>query len=171
MLDKKNSTIFKNPEDPHLINLTLLGTISREDTTITIEQEDHCFQIGDVLYYDIKNLKFGKALAINTMEGEVCGIVSEVTDQNRFVLITEGKLVTDRYKYLPTSPLFLSEVIPGTLMSIPPTSVSKQVAVQVEDGIQVDIHMGYYLGGEAAKVGLEPYTKEELDEIILNVKG
>ena len=170
IFQKKNSTIFENPEE-YILNFTAIGSYSSENTEIRITQEAHYFSVGDVLYFDVKNNQFSKALAVNNIQSEVCGIVSEVPNNNEFVIITEGVLKTDRYKYTVLAPLYLSEVIPGTLMSANPTFVMKQVAVQVEGGIQVNIKTGYCLSEKSLEVILEPYTKEELDDIILNVKG
>lgn len=168
---RNNSTIFQNPEGQHLLDFTPLGSFTTENREIRIKQEFHTFIVGDALYYDVKEEKYSKALAINNIESEVCGIVSEVVNADEFIIITEGNIKTDRYKYSNGSVLYLSEVIPGFLMSANPTSVIKQVAVQTANGINVGIKMGYHLGGTPEKISMEPYTKEELDDIILNVRG
>lgn len=170
IFQKKNSVIFENPEE-YILNFTALGSYTSENTEIRITQKAHYFSVGDILYFDVKNKQFSKALAVNNIQSEVCGVVSEVPNNNEFVIITEGPLETDRYKYAVSSPLYLSEIIPGALISANPTFVMKQVAVQIENGIQVNIKAGYCLSGKPLEVILEPYTKEELDDIILNVKG
>lgn len=170
ILQKKSSTIFQNPEE-YLVDLTPLGAYTHEDSEIRIQQESHYFRVGDVLYFDVKSNKFSKALAINSMTSEVCGVVSEIPNDNEFVIITEGFIETDRYKFKESSVLYLSEVIPGTLMSANPTAVLKEVGIQLSNGIQVGIKTGYYLTNKPLEVTMVPYTKEELDDIILNVKG
>lgn len=166
-----NSVIYDNPEVEHVLDLSCIGMLTREDTEIRIYQDNHLFQIGDAVFYDVKNKKFSKALAINNIDSEVCGLISEIPTSNEFILLTEGFLKTDRYKYHEGSVLYLSEVMPGFLMSAEPTGIVKQIAIQKTDGIQIDIQMGYFLQENSTEVSLEPYTKDELDDIILNIKG
>lgn len=168
---KTNSVIYRNPEKTSLIDFTLIGTIKTEDSEIRINQHDHFFQVGDALYFNPTDIKFGKAMAINSIESEVCGVVSEVIDNDEFIIVTEGFVKTDRYNFAIDSPLYLSEVIPGFMMSAEPTHVVKQVAIQTLNGIHVSIQMGYHISNNPVKVVLEPYTKDELDDIILNVMG
>lgn len=167
---KTNSTIFKNPEDEHLIDLTYLGTMLRENSTIQIEQKNHFFMPGDVLAYSLKDKEFIRAIALNTMESEICGVVSESIDQNNFILVVKGVVQTPQYKYPNGSILWLSEVVPGKLVSVNPTKTFRQVATQVSPGvIDVELKMGVTMGSYRPIEQLDHYTKEELDEIILNV--
>ena len=166
----KNSTIFKNPQDQHLFDLSYLGVLTHERKTIEINQQNHYFQIGDVLYYDIKNHKFNKAIAKNSMESEVCGVVSEIIDIDNFVMITSGEIKTTRYTFDPGTILYLSDAHEGKLVSIEPNYTIKQIATQLSDGIMIDIQRGYrtpitYDSSDS----LESYTKTELDEIIKNI--
>ena len=170
MKDKKNSTIFKNPYEQEIHDFSFVGTYKTIDKTIQIEQQNHGFQVSDVLFYNIKLKKFDKALAINAIESEVCGIVSKVLGINTFQIITEGFLETDRYNFPIDTPLYLSESTPGKLMSIAPINVVKQVATQTTNGIMLDIRRGYKISeDEYTDEELEVYTKEELDEIIANI--
>ena len=57
-----NSTIYKNPQDQHIFDLSQIGILNHENKTIEINQQNHYFQVTDVLYYDIKNHKFNKAI-------------------------------------------------------------------------------------------------------------
>ena len=166
----KNSIIYKNPQDQHLFDLSYLGILNHERKTIEINQQNHYFQIGDVLYYDIKNHKFAKALARNTIESEVCGVVSEIIDVNNFVIITNGEIKTTRYTFNPGTILYLSDAHEGKLVSIQPSYTIKQIATQLSDGIMIDIQRGYrtpitYDSSDS----LESYTQTELDEIIKNI--
>lgn len=168
---KNNSVIYKNPDKTALVDLSTIGTLKTEKTEIRIQQANHFFRTGDVLYFNPNTNEFAKALAINNIESEVCGVVSEVVDNNEFIILTEGFVKTDKYNFPIGSVLYLSEVIPGFLMSVQPTHILKQVAVQSINGIQVSIQMGFHLSDNPIKVTLEPYTKDELDDIILNVRG
>lgn len=166
----KNSTIFKNPQDQHLFDLSYLGILTHERKTIEINQQAHYFQIGDVLYYDIQNHKFNKAIAKNSMESEVCGVVSEIIDIDNFVMITAGEIKTTRYTFDPGTILYLSDAHEGKLVSIEPAYTVKQIATQLSDGIMIDIQRGYRTPNtESGSETLEPYTKAELDEIIKNI--
>ena len=166
----KNSTIYKNPQDQHLFDLSYLGVLTHERKTIEINQQNHYFQIGDVLYYDIKNHKFNKAIAKNSMESEVCGVVSEIIDIDNFIMITNGEIKTTRYTFTPGTILYLSDAHEGKLVSIQPTYTVKQIATQLSDGIMIDIQRGYRTPNtESGSETLEQYTQAELDEIIKNI--
>lgn len=174
-LDKKNSLMFQNPE-LNILDFSKLGVLTTEDHELVIEQKFHKFQVGDALYYDPVYKTFSKAIASNTVAIEVCGVVDKVYNEDMFRIITEGYIDTDRYQYTKGVILYLSEVVPGMLMSVEPTLSVKQVAVQDSGGIQVNIKMGYFLDPEHEETQppqftFEAYTKEELDDIILNIKG
>ena len=166
----KNSIIYKNPQDQHLFDLSYLGILNHERKTIEINQQNHYFQIGDVLYYDIKNHKFAKAIAKNSIESEVCGVVSEIIDIDNFVIITNGKIQTTRYNFEIGTSLYLSNAHEGKLVSIEPNNIVKQVATQIPNGIMINIQRGYKISNtESGSETLEPYTQTELDEIIKNI--
>lgn len=166
----KNSTIYKNPQDQHIFDLSQIGILNHENKTIEINQQNHYFQVTDVLYYDIKNHKFAKALARNTIESEVCGVVSEIIDIDNFVMITAGEIKTTRYTFDPGTILYLSDAHEGKLVSIEPAYTVKQIATQLSDGIMIDIQRGYRTPNtESGSETLEPYTQAELDEIIKNI--
>ena len=170
MEKKNNSVIFKNPYDRTLHDITFAGTYDKVDTTIQIEQNTHGFQIGEVLCYDIKSKQFSKALAINSIESEVCGVVSNILGVNTFQLLTEGYLKTDKYSFDIGTPLYLSESTSGKLTSIEPKGIVKQVATQTNNGIMIDIQRGYKISDTTVEDEvLESYTQEELDEIIKNI--
>lgn len=166
---RHNSTIFKNPQDQHLFDLSSIGSINHEDKSITINQEEHYFKVGEVLYYDVTTNKFSRAVAVNNIESEACGIVSEVIDNDNFIIIAKGLLETDKYNFSVGSKLYLSDVTPGKLVSIEPQSIIKQIAIQATNGIIIDIQRGWKITNTSSSEELEPYTKEELDEIIKNV--
>lgn len=166
---RNNSTIFKNPQDAHLFDLSSIGSIIHEDKSIEINQQDHYFQIGEVLYYDVRTNKFARAVAVNNIESEVCGIVSDIIDKDNFVMIAKGLLETTQYTFDVGTALYLSDVHPGKLVSIEPLSIIKQIAVQTTDGIIIDIQRGWKTTSTSSSEELEPYTKSELDEIIKNV--
>lgn len=169
MMERNNSTIYKNPQDQHIFDLTQLGTIIYAGGSVIVDQQNHYFQIGDVLYYNIKEKKFAKAVAVNNIESEVCGVVSSIKDKDTFVISGDGIIETERYTFDEGAALFLSDVHPGKLVSIPPANVVKQIAIQATNGIIVDIQRGYKTGKTETVEEIEFYTQEELDEIIKNI--
>ena len=166
---KHNSLIYKNPQEHHIIDLSQLGTIMYAGGLIEINQPNHYFQVGDVLYYNIKDNIFSQAVAVNDIESEVCGVVSNVIDNDNFIIVSEGKIDTDRYTFEENTILYLSNVYPGKLVSIAPTDIIKQIATQTTNGIIVNIQRGYKLSQSNYSEDLEEYTKDELDEIIKNI--
>lgn len=168
MNDKLNSNIYKNPEEQHIIDLSRMGTIEVINNQEVI-QENHYFHIGDVVYYDIQMKRFSLAIARNTIESEVVGLVSRVIDMDTFVLTNTGTLYTDRYAFPDKTVLYLSDINPGKLVSIAPMFV-KPVAIQTTNGIIIDIARGWADKDSVLEpIEYEPYTQEELDEIISNI--
>ena len=171
---RDNSVIFKDPEDAdYLRDLTYVGTLEVEDNSITITQSNHCFAIADVICYNLGKLEYQRALAVNTVDSEICGVVKEVIDSNSFVLVTRGKIDGTKYSHPEGSDLWLSEVSPGHITSIEPTNVFRKIGAQLGPGsIEVSLDRGFTTGSSTSSGGsLEPYTKEELDEIIANIKS
>lgn len=166
---KNNSIIFKNPHDQYLFDLSILGTIIHENKTIEINQQNHYFQVGDVLYYNVKTQMFAKAIAVNNIESEACGVVSKIIDKDNFIILSKGEIETDRYTFNIDTPLYLSSANPGKLVSIEPQDVIKQIATQTINGIMIDIQRGYRTLNPSFIEELESYTQEELDEIIKNI--
>lgn len=168
MDDKLNSNIYKNPEERHIINLSNIGTIEVINNQ-EIVQEDHYFNVGDAIYYDIQLKRFSLALAYNNIESEVIGLVSQIIDNDTFVLTNTGTLYTDRYTFPNNTVLYLSDINPGKLVSIAPTFV-KPVAIQTTNGIIIDIARGWADKDSVSEpTEYEAYTQEELDEIISNI--
>jgi hypothetical protein len=164
-----NTNIYKNVFNKQVSDLSFIGQVKYQGDSMEFTQERHNFQPGDVLYYDAVSKKFDKALAINTVESELCGVVCEIVDVDTFVLTTSGYVKLDKYQFDIDKPLYLSENVPGKLQSIAPVSVVKQIATQSYNGIIVDIQRGFKISDTEIDFSLEPYTQEELDEIIKNV--
>ena len=166
--------------------LTCEQALKKDKPVVVMYSADYClyckrfkpifFHLSDNMsdkynfaYYDVTTNKFSRAIAINNIESEACGIVSEVIDNDNFVIISKGLLETDKYNFSVGSKLYLSDVIPGKLVSIEPQSIIKQIAIQATNGIIIDIQRGWKITNTSSSEELEPYTKEELDEIIKNV--
>lgn len=167
---KNNSIISKNLHKYHVLDLTDIGVITCNNFT-EIVQHNHNFQIGDALYYNVKEQVFDKAIAINNIESEVCGVVSEIKDIDTFIIVTNGEIITSRYDFKVNTALYLSDARPGKLVSIGPKDIVKQIATKTIDGIIVDIQRGFKTANhqQSSTEALESYTKEELNEIIKNI--
>lgn len=164
-----NTNIYKNVFNKQVADLSFIGEVKYHGDNATFTQESHNFQPGDVLFYNIAEKKFDKALAVNTIESEVCGVVCEVIDVDNFMLSTHGYIKLDRYKFEVDKPLYLSESTPGKLQSIEPITIAKQIATQTYNGIIIDIQRGFKISDININNSIESYTREELDEIIKNV--
>ncbi len=169
----KNSVIFRDPDgDEYLQDLTKIGTYYVDDTSLTIIQENHGFAVGDALCYNLIEQKYQLAIALNTKDSEVCGVVKHVFDNNTFNFVTKGKIENTKYEYPEGSELWLSEAIDGHLTSIEPRIVFKKVGTQLANkAIKVEIERGFSTGEPIDQSLLEAYTQAELDEIIANINS
>jgi len=165
----KNSVIYKNPEEWKVLDFTNIGIKVYEDKIIGIHQESHYFAIGDALFYNVITNKFEKALAENTMFSEVCGVVSKINTIDDFEIISFGEIKTDRYLFEVNTPLYLSDIQPGKLVSIHPNEIAKEVATTTLNGIMVDIKRAVKTTATSDSNTYETYTQQELDEIIGNI--
>lgn len=167
---KTNSIIYKDPEERQVFDLSSVGTIFMTgESLIEIHQERHKLRIGDVIYYDIIEKKFDMAIAQNTIESEACGIVNQVVDEDNFTFIPKGLFETDLYSFTPGSVVYLSGSVHGKLTSIRPDNVVKEIGIIVPNGIMINIQRGFRARISDNLEELEPYTEEELQEIIKNI--
>ena len=165
----KNSIIYKNPEEYSVLDFTNIGIKLYEDKIMDIHQENHYFNIGDALFYNIKTKKFEKALAENSIFSEVCGVVSKIKSIDDFEIISYGEIQTNRYTFELNTKLYLSDMQPGKLLSIHPAIIVKEIATQVEEGIFVNIKRALKTTATSDVNTYENYTQEELNEIISNI--
>lgn len=166
-----NSIIFRNPEEAKIIDISKIGVISLEDTNIIITQRNHWFVKGNALFYNVTTKEFDRAIGVNAQNIECCGVVGEVIDSDRFVLVTKGIIENTKYSYPIGSALYLSEVTPGHLVSIMPFMCIKQVGYQIgKHDIEIDLTIGMIRNpNQTIDEELIPYTQAELDEIIQNI--
>lgn len=170
MEDRQNSNIFNDAEnDAGVFNMSALAIKTEVPAYFN---QWHTFHVGDVLYYDGKMKEFRLAVGENTQKSEAAGVVCEVIDQENFAIAQAGKVETGtRYKYPVGSKLYLSDSRPGMLVSIPPVGAVKEIGMMVADGIiMVDIQRGFIQSTyQQPDPSSEPYTREELEEIIQNI--
>lgn len=96
-----------------------------------INQAAHGFVVGDALNH--AGGIYEKALADSMVNAEVVGVVSSVTDVDNFQLTTNG-LVTTFVGLVADNAYFLSDVTPGLLTTIEPTTpdhVSKPLILSI----------------------------------------
>ena len=86
-----NSIIFDDVNKYSVIDYSHLNYNDFPEDEIIINQNNHSFKKGDVLYFDVKNNNYYKAIANNTIMSEAIGIVSE-TKLNSFKLKIHGTI-------------------------------------------------------------------------------
>lgn len=170
MENKTNSIIFENPYKDNIQDFSKIGVLSIINTEVEVNQKMHRFQVGDVLFFDFKEHKYNKALAINHNCSEVIGVVSSLIDDDNFRFTNKGLIKTNRYQFNNGDILYLSDSAEGKLINIEPTVIIKQIAIQSDNGIIIDIQRGYKVKEtEDYTDECESYTQEELDNIIKNI--
>lgn len=169
-MDYLNSNIYENPYEDDIVDLSDLGVYSVIKNNATITQKNHCFTVGDVLYYNPETQLFGLALATNSITVEAVCIVSEILDKDNFIVNNYGDITLNRYTYDTGSTLYLSEAEPGKLITIQPTRVIKPIGTKTDTGININIQRGLLSSiGAVVSEDYEEYTQDELDEIIKNI--
>jgi microcystin-dependent protein len=133
------------------------GTVLAKTVSETHTQSGHNFTEGDVLRYDVGQSRWVKAQANNAANAEVAGVVSSVISTSSFTIVYSG------YIQLPSSfagqsfpALFLSDSVPGALVSSPPSaigSVVKPVVIRSSQasstGHLVVNYLGTQIGGSS----------------------
>lgn len=137
-------------------------------STVTVDQTAHGFVVGDVVRNSGTANTYIKAKADTVDDAEVVGIVTTVTNVNRFVITTEGEVTTGVPAETAGSVLFLSPTTAGALTSTEPTTltqVSKPLAIVLESSVKMVFHnfRGELLTGSGSSGGGSPLTVQELD--------
>lgn len=169
-----NSNIYKNIFGFDVMDYTMIASkLQNQITSLNeIKQENHGFSAGDVLYKD-SNGNYGKALA-NADRSNVVGIVTKVASSDIFTLMSTGVM---EYEYLPykdTTILYLSDRLEGKLahyldiynkVYVPVAIyINKKIILNIQSGIS-----GVYLQPYSDEARFEPYSKEDIDDIIETV--
>ena len=99
---------------------------SGKSNSDTINQPGHGFSAGNAIMYSGigtgVSAGWMKARADTAYNAEVLGIVQSVTDANNFVVVYEGH-ITNLSGINAGGVYFLDDVIPGNLVSSPPTTI------------------------------------------------
>lgn len=172
LLNKRSSLVYRRAVEP-FGDMSELGlTYINQDFVIkTFPKKWHDeFKVLDALYYNAENKEFELAIARNTKQCEVCGLVYSV-GTDTFQMISSGYMpynnVHDALTYPDMAPMYLSETIPGALTFQKPSGIVKRVAVFRKSAIMITIDTGMYWAEEDPMWNQqESYTQEELDDIV-----
>jgi len=131
------------PTDPDdFANKSYVDGLTAPAISVPINQVAHGFVAGDVIRISGVNT-YAKAQADSPVNAEVVGIVTEVTDVDNFVYITEGIVSDGTPVFAAGSVLFLSRTTAGELVDTDTTTigeVSFPLAVVSESGLKMIFH-------------------------------
>ena len=168
MIDQhNNSVIYRDVDEEKIVDFSHIGS-SVQYEKITLYEENHYFEVGDAIYYDMHTNHYRRALAINTIMSEVIGVVSKIINKNEFQLCMKGNIFTSRYDSIPNgSYLYLSNMITGKLIQNEPEDISKIIGIKIKNGqINIDIQRGFHLtDNEGYKEKYRSFLTKELYKI------
>lgn len=118
-----------------------------------VTQIDHNFEIGDFIFYHPTN-EYRKALAIDSYDSNIVGMVTRIIDNNTFEYMWSGFYATDMFDELHNivqgMPLYISETDAGKVVQEQP-DISKTVGYPVENlGIIISVERGIQYNQEAS---------------------
>jgi len=131
------------PTDPDdFANKSYVDGLTAPAISVPINQVAHGFVAGDVIRISGVNT-YAKAQADSPVNAEVVGIVTEVTDVDNFVYITEGIVSDGTPVFAAGDVLFLSRTTAGELVDTDTSTigeVSFPLAVVSESGLKMIFH-------------------------------
>lgn len=118
-----------------------------------VTQIDHNFEIGDFIFYHPDN-EYRKALAIDSYDSNIVGMVTRIIDGNTFEYMWSGFYATNMFDELHDivqgMPLYISETDAGKVVQEQP-DISKTVGYPVENlGIIISVERGIQYNQEAS---------------------
>ena len=126
----------------------------REHSNIkTVTQTNHGFIVGDFIFYK-HDTAYQKALAIDSYDANIVGMVTKVIDENQFEYQWSGFFPTTLFSnsngFIQGMPIYISDVDPGRAVQEQP-DISKTVGYPVENaGIIIAVERGIQYGQEAS---------------------
>ena len=119
----------------------------------TVTKINHGFEIGDFIFYH-PNDGYKKALAIDSYDSNIVGMVTKIIDDNTFEYMWSGFYATDIFDELHNivqgMPLYISDTEAGKTVQEQP-DISKTVGYPVENlGIIISIERGIQYNQEAS---------------------
>lgn len=119
----------------------------------TVIKINHGFKIGDFIFYH-PNDGYKKALAIDSYDSNIVGMVTKIIDDNTFEYMWSGFYATDIFNedhdIVQGMPLYISDTEAGKTVQEQP-DISKTVGYPVENlGIIINIERGIQYNQEAS---------------------
>ena len=119
----------------------------------TVTKINHGFEIGDFIFYH-PNDGYKKALAIDSYDSNIVGMVTKIIDDNTFEYMWSGFYATDifdeNHNIVQGMPLYISDTEAGKTVQEQP-DISKTVGYPVENlGIIISVERGIQYNQEAS---------------------
>ena len=164
-ISKENGNILQKKTDGYFVQgpskqpdnaIELLddGYYVRTHSNIkTVTKINHGFEIGDFIFYH-PNDGYKKALAIDSYDSNIVGMVTKIIDDNTFEYMWSGFYATDIFNedhdIVQGMPLYISDTEAGKTVQEQP-DISKTVGYPVENlGIIISIERGIQYNQEAS---------------------
>lgn len=147
--------------------------VSAASSILEVQQEAHGLIVGDLVYCDSDGI-YRKSIAEDSVKIETIGIVTEVIDEDNFIITISGQFETDLFDaYTDGTVLYLSETTAGTFTD-DPSRIFKPIAIKIDGSIIINIQRANHYKdiSEGASSGsqqdseVEYYTYEEMWQII-----
>lgn len=178
LFSRTNSNIYKNIFPEVVSDLSYVNAmIGVTPTTLSdIVQSNHGFDLYDAVYLDDDG-KYQKAIAENSNKAIVVGVVTKVSSNHVFTLMSTGKFEYPALRHDDTSILYLSDKMPGKIVHYSEITnmTYVPVAIYTDNSIIIDIQQGS-TGSPLAPYTVDNsdfdlYTPEELDAVIAQIRG
>ena len=164
-ISKENGNILQKKTDGYFIQgpskqpdnaIELLddGYYVRTHSNIkTVTKINHGFEIGDFIFYH-PNDGYKKALAIDSYDSNIVGMVTKIIDENTFEYMWSGFYKTDIFAeengFVQGLPMYISDTEPGHVVQEQP-DISKTVGYPIENiGLIISIERGIQYNQEAS---------------------
>lgn len=135
-----------------------------------ILQPDHGLEVGVAIRHD--GVRYVRALADNDTHAQVCGIVNEILDPDRFRYVVDGFIPSSpQVEWVMGNEYFLSPLVPGEIITLkdPEVWMIGQVRLSLgwgtTRGLKVEIDVGDVVGNYS---GSEPFTFDKDFEWCIN---
>lgn len=177
LFSRMNSNIYKNIFPEVVSNLSSINeAIGNTPLTLfDVVQANHGLELYDAVYLDSDG-KYQKAIAEESEKAMVAGVVTKISSNSVFTLMTTGKFEYPAMSHSDTSILYLSDKNPGKMVhySEIANTVYVPVAIYAGNSIIIDIQQGSVGGPLSPYVedssAFDLYTPEELDAVIEHLR-
>lgn len=127
--------------------------VHKSHSFVNVTQVDNGFSVGDFIYYDTRTFLYQKAIAIDSFDVNIVGMVSYIYDKDTFEFVCNGFVETNLFneenQFVQGLPLYISEEEPGKVTQDQP-NISKTVGYPINNiGIIISIERGINYHNEA----------------------